>query len=118
MTVVNVSGLTQAQADSRYSKARSIQAASPTTGTTVLMQDDDMDGTLVLTPAGSLLALTVTFPSDANSRIGQIRRITTTQAITTLTLNGASSILNTVTTLALGGSCAFEKIAANTWARQ
>lgn len=54
MTVVNVSGLSQAQADSRYRKARSIQAASPTTGTT----------------------------------------------------------------LALGGSCAFEKIAANTWARQ
>jgi hypothetical protein len=117
MTAVTVSGMSMAQGDARYRAARSIQSVSPTAGLTVQMQDDAADGSLNLSPAGLLLTLTVTLPSEANSRIGQVRRLSTTQAVTTLTVNGAASILNNVTTLALGGTVAFEKIAANTWVR-
>lgn len=95
-----------------------IQEASPTTGQTVTMTDDMTDGTLYVTPAGALLALTVALPSNANSRIGQIRRIVTSQIITGLTVSAASAtIFGLPTTLALGGSVSFQKIADGKWAR-
>lgn len=117
MTAISTSGVTVAQGDGRYQRGRSVQTVTPTAGQTVVMTDDSLDGSLNLTPAGLLATLTITLPSEANSRIGQERRINTTQALTALTIGGASSILNTVTTLALGGSVTFEKIAANTWIR-
>jgi hypothetical protein len=116
-TVTNSPGLTQAVADMRYSVVRSVQNASPTAGQTVAMTDDSTDGTLNLTPAGLLATATVTFPSDANSRIGQVRRITSSQIVTALTLNGAT-ILNPLAALAVNTNVAFEKTAANTWMRQ
>lgn len=95
-----------------------VQAASPTTGQTVTMTDDSVDGTLYLTPAGTLLTLTVALPSNSNSRIGQIRRIVTSQIITGLTVSAASAtILGLPTTLALGGYAAFQKVASGKWAR-
>jgi hypothetical protein len=59
----------------------------------------------------------VTLPTEANSRIGQVVRITTSQVLTALTINGATTIRGNVTTLALGGFVAFQKVAANLWAR-
>lgn len=92
-----------------------VQTATPTTGQTVVMTDSSQSGTLYLTPAGTLAALTVTLLSNANSVIGQIRRIGTNNIITTLTINGAASILGTVTTIALGVSASFQKVASDTW---
>ncbi len=97
--------------------APAVQAASPTAGQTVVMTDSAVDGTLYLTPAGTLATLTVTLPTEVNSRIGQIRRIGTSQALTLLTIGGATTILGNVTTLALGASASFQKVAANTWIR-
>lgn len=95
-----------------------IQAASPTVGQTVTMTDDAVDGTLYLTPAGTLLTLTVALPSNAASRVGQIRRIVTSQVLTGLTVTAASaSILGAPTTLALGGYVSFQKMASGQWAR-
>lgn len=93
------------------------QTATPTTGQTVVMTSDSANRTIWLTPAGPLLALTVTLPSDANSVLGQIVRIGSTQVVTTLTINGAGGILNPVTTLAANDLFSFQKVAANTWAR-
>lgn len=94
-----------------------IQTASPTTGQTVVFTADDKDRTLWLTPAGALAALTITFPTDGASRLGQIVRLGSSQVITALTLGGAT-ILNTAATLASAGDMySFQKVAANTWAR-
>lgn len=94
-----------------------VTVATPTTGQTVAVTNDSRDRTLWLSPAGTLAALTITFPSDANSRLGQIVRLGSSQVITALTLNGAT-ILNTAATLASAGDMySFQKVAANTWAR-
>lgn len=93
------------------------QLASPLTGTTVVMTDDAVSGSLYLTPAGTIAALTVTLPTNANSVIGQKETIVTSQTITALTVDGATTILGNPTTLAAGGSVTFQKMAANTWAR-
>lgn len=93
-----------------------IQTASPTAGQTVVMTADSKDRTLYLTPAGTLATLTTTLPANATSRVGQIARIGTSQAITLLTIDGAATILNTVTSLAIG-AVTFQKVAANTWIR-
>lgn len=94
-----------------------VTVVTPTTGQTVSITNDSIDRVLWLTPAGTLLALTVNLPSEATSVIGQVVRIGTTAAITTLTVAGATNILNTVTTLALNGVVSFVKVAANTWVR-
>lgn len=92
------------------------QQASPTTGQTVTMTADDKDRTLILTPAGALLALTVAFPADATSRLGQLVVITSSQAITTLTASGAT-VSGLVAALVGGDSFTYQKVAANTWRR-
>jgi hypothetical protein len=96
--------------------APTIKTATPTTGQTVAFDNASVDQTLYLTPAGTLLLLTVTLPSNGSSVIGQTVTIATTQTLTGLTVNGAASIINTVTTL-LAGSVSFRKTAANTWVR-
>lgn len=93
---------------------RSNQTVVPTDGQTVQMTNDNTSGTLWLTPSGSLSALTINFPSDANSDIGQYRRFACSKAITTLTLAGGT-ILNPTTTMNLNDCFCYEKVAANTW---
>lgn len=104
-------------ADGIPTASYNVQAVSPLTGATVAMANNAVDSTLNITPAGTIAALTVTLPSDATSRIGQVERISTSQTITTLTISGASTIRGNVTTLSANGFVAFQKIAANTWAR-
>jgi len=111
------SGLSQAAADARYEKKEAPQNVSPLTGATVVMTDTGDDALLNLTPAGTLAALTITLPTEANSRVGQIVRIHTSQTITALTINGATTIRNTVATLLGQDDVSFQKTAANTWSR-
>lgn len=94
-----------------------VQNSTPTAGQTIVITDTLADITLMLSPAGTLATLTVTLPTDGGSRIGQVVSIFTTQIITALTINGAASILNAVTTAALNGCSTYKKVAANTWAR-
>lgn len=93
-----------------------VQTATPTTGQTVQVTDDGLDTTLRLTPAGGLATLTVTLPTNANSRIGQIVRVTSSQAVAALTVNGAT-VLNAVAALVANECFGFQKLAANTWVR-
>ncbi len=94
-----------------------VQNASPTNGQTVVMIDDDKDRTLSLTPAGSLATLTVTFPSDANSRDGQIAIIASTHDITVLDVTPGVTVLGFVPSLSSNDAFAYQKTSANTWVR-
>lgn len=78
------------------------------------MLDNRSDGTLFLTPAGPLAALTISFPNDANSTLGQIRFIGCTQSIASLTMNNAT-FLNTITSVNANDFYAFQKVLPNTW---
>lgn len=95
--------------------APNIQKVAPVTGANVQMTDNALDGTLYINPAAALANLTITLPSDANSRLGQIRRIATNKAIASLTLTGAASIMNAVTSMSGGDCVQFQKIDSNTW---
>ena len=94
------------------------QNSAPTTGQTVVFTDDSQDRTLSLSPAGALLALTITFPSDANSRLGQLACVTSSQAVTTLSLTGGVTVQGIATSLVLNDFFCYQKIAANTWRRR
>lgn len=117
MPLGNSTGLSTAQVQALMSAMKpTIQPVTPTTGQTVVMTDDNTDGTLYLTPAGTLVALTITFPSDANSAFGQVRRVASTKAITTATLSGGT-ILNGFTTMIANDCFSYQKVATNTWIR-
>lgn len=94
------------------------QLSSPTTGQTVAATSDDKDRTLSLTPAGTLAALTITFPSNASSRIGQLLCVTTSQAVTALSITAGQTITGAPAGLAANDFITFQKIAASTWRRR
>lgn len=80
------------------------QYSAPLTGTTVLATDTQNSVWLILTPAGGLVALTIKLPLLANTLDKQEVLVNSTQAITTLTLDGnGSSIVGGPTTLAANG---------------
>lgn len=71
---------------------------------------------LLMNPAGTLLTGTITMP--ANPSDGMTITFSSSQAITTLTVsaNTGQSILNPLTTLALGGSASYMyRLASTTW---
>lgn len=77
------------------------QYSQPTTGQTVAANPGVQ--MLFIDPAGSLLALTVTLPDSPVD--GQVFSMSSSQAITTLTITG--TIVGTLTTMALGGFARF-----------
>lgn len=97
-----------------YAAKPSIFTASPTTGQTVALPDQVQDILAYITPAGTLLALTIALPSDSVTVVGQVIRVFLTQAITTLTL---ANITPALTSVALNGSFTLQKVSANTWVR-
>lgn len=91
----------------------------PTTGSTVSFSNSAIDQVLVISPAADLAALTINFPSDVSSRIGQTVTFTSLKNVTTLTLSAsAGTIYNPIGTLNVGDSYTFQKTAANTWVRK
>jgi hypothetical protein len=94
------------------------QPVTPTTGQTVAATSDNRDRMLTLTPAGTLAALTITFPTDAASRIGQQLCITTSQAITALTATAGPTIGGFPSAASANDFFVFQKVAANTWRRR
>ncbi len=90
------------------------QSASPTSGSTVVIQESPTDVDLWLTPAGPLAALSITLPSGYQ---GQRVNIATSQPVTLLTVNGATNIFNPLNTLSIGDAFEMVKVSANTWVR-
>lgn len=96
--------------------APNIQKVAPLPGETVQMTDNGLDGTLYISPAGTLSMLNIVLPSEAYSRMGQIRRIATNKMISGINLSGAT-LLSTITSLSAGDCVSFLKIDTNTWTR-
>jgi hypothetical protein len=116
MSLQNANAITESGtvADTSYSYQ------TPLTGFTITIADGIQ--TLILEPAGTLLAGTITMPSTPVD--GQLIRITSTQSITTLTLspNAGQSVKNAPTgfTVNLTGSQGYEliyRLANTTWYR-
>lgn len=99
-------------------------SSTPTTGNTVSANDNHNGHTIYITPAGTLSALTIAFPSNAESELGQEVVIICTQTITTLTLSqqgGGGTFMGFSSGAAAPDSglwsMTYRKVAANTWAR-
>lgn len=90
---------------------------SPTSGQTVAFFSDTRNQVLWITPAATLATLTITLPSEASSKLGQLIRIGSSQNITSLTLTGATMIYNSAASLATGELAEYMKVASNTWVR-
>lgn len=67
------------------------QYSAPTTGSTVLLTDNQSSIWLLLTPAGTLSTLTLKLPLQANCVDKQEILVNSTQAVTTLTIDGNGS---------------------------
>ena len=113
----NTPGMSQAAADVAYNPLHAMQYASPTTGQSVPFTNDSRDRTLWLTPAGTIAALTVPFPTSASSRPGRTVTIGTSKSITILSLTGPISILNAITTMVAGDAFTFREMTSDVWAK-
>lgn len=96
-----------------------ITTSTPLTGATITASNSQSDETVVITPAGTIAALTFVFPSNANSRIGQQITLQSSQIVTTLTLTkGGQTITDPAgTALAANVPQRWIKTAASTWVR-
>ena len=84
------------------------QYNAPLTAATVTVtdgDDDDADVHLMLTPAGTIATLTVKLPLNTLLRDKQVILVSSSQIVTTLTVdaNGASSVVGTPTAMTVGG---------------
>lgn len=76
-------------------------AAPSSTGFTISIADADDDVHLMLTPVAAYAAGTIKLPTSSNLRDKQEVTVNTTQAITTLTINGnGATVTGAPTTLA------------------
>jgi hypothetical protein len=95
------------------------QYAAPISGGTTSFNDNSFNTWLVLTPTATLASNTIRLPALANCVMGQEVLVTTTQAITALTINGnGSSVIGAPAGLAAGGffKLKFESV-LDTWYR-
>lgn len=95
---------------------RSASIQSPTTGFSITIANGTM--TLMLTPAGTLAAGTITMPSAPADR--QVVRLSSSQSITALTIapNAGQSILNAPSSISPGvGLSWVYNLATTTWVR-
>lgn len=89
-----------------------VQYNAPNSGDTIIINANT--DVLIIEPSGAILTLTVTFPTGFN---GKIFSMSSTQAITTVTLGGGV-IVNAITTLAASGFAQYVYRLANTsWYR-
>lgn len=111
--------LTAANAATIAALGNIVSASTPVTTNTITARTTKANETLYIAPSGTLAALTVAFPSDANSQIGQTLTVFSTQIITALTVSSAGlTILGTaLTALAATTAYRFQKVAASTWIR-
>lgn len=97
--------------DSILAATRSYSRQTPTTGFTISMAGTL--GTLQLTPAGTLASGTVNLPASPVD--GQIASITSTQAITALTIGaGSNSLVNTIAGMPAHGFVSWQYNASGT----
>jgi hypothetical protein len=101
-------------------KEPNTQYSAPATGDTVLVDDNDEDTHLILTPLVGLAVLGITLPAVANLRDKQKLIVNTTQAITDLTLNGNGATIGVTVPFAMLSAGYFTMkydATLNTWYR-
>lgn len=104
---------TMLEPDSQY-------AAPAVTGFDVLINANDNDTHLILTPASTLAAGTLTLPTPANLRDKQLLIVSCTQQVTALTVagNGAAAVNGAPTTLGADDFFTIKyDLTLNTWNR-
>lgn len=90
------------------------QYATPTTGQTVNVNTNGFVK-LFLNPAGTLVALTVSFPSSPQDQ--DVVQLTSSQAITTLTMSNGT-VIGPLTTMAIGTFAQYTYFSdTSSWAR-
>ena len=114
MSLHSSGGMTQGMADARYSGKPVVQTVVPTSGETVKFDDDDLDRTLYMKPAGTLATLTIAMPTTATSRLGRKVSVCSTQTVTLLTITEAT-MLNTLVTLSANDHFTFEEVEIGKW---
>jgi hypothetical protein len=77
------------------------QYSAPVDGGTILVDDNNDDTHLIITPALGLATLTITLPTMGNLRDKQMLVVNCTQAIATLTIAGNGATVGVVATLLL-----------------
>lgn len=99
--------------------ALNITASVPISGDTLTYNTVGNSEFLVLSPAGVLATLTLTFPTNANSVVGQIIGVVSTQNITSLTVSSAGLTLTgpSITALTAKTPVFWQKISASNWVR-
>lgn len=99
-----------------------VTAVTPLTGATITTAADANE-TIVITPAGTIAALTIVLPRSSDSQLGQIKRFNSTQIVTALTVSVAGSGTVTgpaLTAAAVNTPYAFQCVSlagAGTWMR-
>ena len=71
------------------------QYSAPADGGTIVVNDDDNDTHLIITPALGLALLTITLPAMGSLRDKQILIVNCTQAVAGLTINGNGATVGT-----------------------
>lgn len=71
-----------------------VEAYVPSAGQTITITDDGLPRWLKMIPGGTLATLTITLPADENASDGQEILVTSTEAITALTVNGNGATVN------------------------
>lgn len=90
------------------------QYVTPTTGSTVNVNTNG-NVKLFLNPAGTLVALTVAFPSSPSDQ--DVVMVTSSQAITTLTMSNGT-VIGPLTTMAIGTFASYTYFSdTSSWAR-
>lgn len=97
----------------------SVSIAVPSSAGAVTFNSGGQDETIYLDIGGAITGLTVNFPSDANSVVGQTLSIFARNAVNaTVTItdtSGGSRIPTPPSALAAGIMYSWQKVSANTW---
>jgi len=99
-----------------------VTVATPATGATINFNSGGQDETLFLDHSGTIANLTVVLPTNATSVVGQTLRVFARSAVTALTVTATSQTVYSASlaspnNLAATTGVAWQKVAANTWAR-
>lgn len=89
-------------------------------GATITVRPDGLDETVFLNHTTTATAATFAFPTNPNSVTGQIVRLFSRSAVTTLTVTTPGSVVirgAALTSLSANGSAAWQKVATDTWIR-
>jgi hypothetical protein len=93
------------------------QTIIPITGQTIVMADTSEDGAILMDPAGTLAAITITMPTSATAPTGRIRqrRIATSKAITILSFSVGVTVMGAPASLALGDCINLVEMTPGVW---